>query len=180
MEYWIHENLQVRKEGEGREQLVKPVHVGVLVQGTVQLLLIHLTCARNGARGSVKTSLFNASEAQVQTHRCQPFYARPRASPGLGHRGRAALSSDRPCAQSHRASMDLRYSRSIPAAALLVLSLVGILLLVLPAREVETPPETMVMKKERFSPSLVSVLSVVVVVVMAIWILLLSPNKSQK
>ncbi|XP_035496630.1 ectonucleoside triphosphate diphosphohydrolase 2 isoform X1 [Scophthalmus maximus] len=39
--------------------------------------------------------------------------------------------------------MDLRYSRSIPAAALLVLSLVGILLLVLPAREVETPPETM-------------------------------------
>ncbi|AWP06502.1 putative ectonucleoside triphosphate diphosphohydrolase 2-like [Scophthalmus maximus] len=39
--------------------------------------------------------------------------------------------------------MDLRYSRSIPAAALLVLSSVGILLLVLPAREVETPPETM-------------------------------------
>ncbi|XP_035022870.1 ectonucleoside triphosphate diphosphohydrolase 2 [Hippoglossus stenolepis] len=39
--------------------------------------------------------------------------------------------------------MTLRYSRVIPAAGLLILAVVGILLLELPVREVETPPEHM-------------------------------------
>ncbi|CAB1460346.1 unnamed protein product [Pleuronectes platessa] len=39
--------------------------------------------------------------------------------------------------------MTLRYSRVIPAAVLLILAVVGILLLELPAKEVEVPPEHM-------------------------------------
>ncbi|XP_056231377.1 ectonucleoside triphosphate diphosphohydrolase 2-like [Seriola aureovittata] len=39
--------------------------------------------------------------------------------------------------------MALRFSQTIPAVVLLILSIVGIILLVLPAKEVEAPPENM-------------------------------------
>ena len=43
-------------------------------------------------------------------------------------------------------SMALRYSQTLPAVVLLILAIVGILLVVHPAKNMETPPEYMVMK----------------------------------
>lgn len=61
--------------------------------------------------------------------------------------------------RAHRAStsMGLRCSQAAAAAVLLIVAVVGILLLVLPAKEIEMPPENMVNK--RIIPRIISQLT---------------------